>query len=154
MVCSHQRAPQYYIETMRYRNCSYWGRSWLPYSSPIPAESCQPAHCSEMGLHSILFPARGDFYVDTNAEKPYCSKFPNYKTFSRASSHRYNFFFFIFFLFLEWRPEIEIPMKNYLADRYLRQIFMNVNGRPILAPPWRGTGVKKRKKLWIRFFIF
>lgn len=75
VVCSHQRAPQYYTESLRFRNCSYWGRSWEPYTPPAPLAPCQPEFCSEMGLHSILFPARGNFYVDTNTDPPYCSEY-------------------------------------------------------------------------------
>ena len=43
---------------------------------------CNTANCTVMGIEADLFPARGTFYVVTQANTPYCSKYvyQNYKT--------------------------------------------------------------------------
>lgn len=36
---------------------------------------CTAANCTEMGIETDIFPARGSFYVPTQAKTPYCSKY-------------------------------------------------------------------------------
>lgn len=39
------------------------------------AAPCTAANCTEMGIETDIFPARGSFYVPTQAKTPYCSKY-------------------------------------------------------------------------------
>ena len=36
---------------------------------------CNAANCTAMGIEAEFFPARGTFYVVTQANTPYCSKY-------------------------------------------------------------------------------
>jgi hypothetical protein len=36
---------------------------------------CNAANCTAMGIETDIFPARGTFYVATQAKTPYCSKY-------------------------------------------------------------------------------
>jgi hypothetical protein len=58
--------------------CAFWGHQWNRNDTEADAAvlaPCNASNCTEMGIQSEIFPARGSFYVPTRAENPYCGKF-------------------------------------------------------------------------------
>ncbi|XP_071451705.1 phospholipase A1-like [Hetaerina americana] len=73
-VCSHGRSHQFFIEGIRH-NCSFWGHLWEKNEkgeANVDYRSCTLDSCTEMGMLSEDFPARGTFYVTTRENVPFC----------------------------------------------------------------------------------
>jgi len=56
---------------------------------------CNAANCTAMGIEAELFPARGTFYVVTQANTPYCSKYiyQNCKTLDGEGEEFFMYFY-------------------------------------------------------------
>ncbi|PNF27578.1 hypothetical protein B7P43_G02266 [Cryptotermes secundus] len=78
-ICSHGRSYMFFIESLKMSDkCSFWGHRWDRNESDANtavAAPCTAANCTEMGIETDIFPARGSFYVPTQAKTPYCSKY-------------------------------------------------------------------------------
>ncbi|XP_046397325.1 pancreatic lipase-related protein 2-like [Ischnura elegans] len=73
-ICSHGRSHQFFIEAIR-NNCTFWGHRWKQNEkgyANVDYSSCTLEDCTEMGMLSEEFPARGVFYVTTKERIPFC----------------------------------------------------------------------------------
>ncbi|XP_069692084.1 pancreatic triacylglycerol lipase-like [Periplaneta americana] len=79
-ICSHGRSYMFFIESIKAADkCSFWGHRWDRKTGDAQASiqaPCNIGNCTEMGLESDIFPARGSFYVPTQAHMPYCVEDP------------------------------------------------------------------------------
>ncbi|XP_049802420.1 pancreatic triacylglycerol lipase-like [Schistocerca nitens] len=75
VICSHGRSYKLFTDSIRFHNCSFWGRKWNSLSEREPLNlntTCSLANCTEMGYLADIFPARGSFYVPTRETEPFC----------------------------------------------------------------------------------
>lgn len=79
-ICSHGRSYMFFTESLKASDkCSFWGHRWDRNESDVNAAilaPCTAANCTEMGIETDIFPARGSFYVPTKAKTPYCIQDP------------------------------------------------------------------------------
>lgn len=71
--CAHDRAIWYFIESVLNTKCQFVSKqceSWDDYTS----SKCGQV-TSVLGIHSIDHSARGKFYLKTNDQSPFCSKY-------------------------------------------------------------------------------
>lgn len=75
VTCSHYRAPRLYIESLKNRSCSfvsYHCAIWEDYVNEECVKNATPSDIGEMGYYSFLARGRGNQYLYTNPEPPYC----------------------------------------------------------------------------------
>jgi pimeloyl-ACP methyl ester carboxylesterase len=93
-ICSHGRSYMLFIESIKMaRKCAFWGHRWDRNESDAEAAvqaPCNAANCTAMGIEAELFPARGTFYVVTQANTPYCIENP--KAANEMITSLYNFY--------------------------------------------------------------
>ncbi|XP_067005268.2 pancreatic triacylglycerol lipase [Anabrus simplex] len=75
--CSHSMSIQFFLESLKYLNCSHWGvqeKKNPCYDKSIDAprdlsKSCAQNLCSALGLHTALLPARGKILMEIEKNK-------------------------------------------------------------------------------------
>lgn len=86
VACNHDRAIQYFIESINGKGCqfsSYSCDSWSSFNLKNRCNTCgkSGSFCSEMGFNAIKWKRfKSDkkskkFYLRTNSDKPFCGKF-------------------------------------------------------------------------------
>jgi len=79
-ICSHGRSYMFFTEAIKLAHrCTFWGHRWDGNESDAKAAvlaPCNAANCTAMGIEAEFFPARGTFYVVTQANMPYCIEDP------------------------------------------------------------------------------
>lgn len=74
-TCSHYRAPDLFIESLKSKNCSfvsYECESWKEYQDKTCPREDNSTQIGLMGFYSKTAPGRGKQYLYTNKRPPYC----------------------------------------------------------------------------------
>ncbi|KAH9375662.1 hypothetical protein HPB48_020861 [Haemaphysalis longicornis] len=74
-TCSHYRAPQLFIESLKNRSCSfvsYECDNWEEYKNKTCEKKDNSSQIGEMGYYSQKAPGRGKQFLYTNKDPPYC----------------------------------------------------------------------------------
>lgn len=74
-TCSHYRAPALYIESLNRSDCTFYSfhcASWEEFENRTCFDHFDPSQMGIMGYYSFEAGGRGDQYLYTNAQPPYC----------------------------------------------------------------------------------
>ena len=78
VACSHERAYEYFAESLAAESCQFTAYPCDSYTSFVQGTCnvCGDSPCPVMGIDADQSPSRrGNYYLMTNDQNPYCSKF-------------------------------------------------------------------------------